>query len=499
MEVKNQLEEERKNREVMEVRLVHDQKLLKESMMALVSHLQNPKNGLPASIFNIITTSTSSNETSFASLMNNNWQNLEMAIYDCDKFSSLCNEKDAELKVALTEKRNLEMRLPKLSSQGSKKTIPKELADANNQRVLPIALRGFLNKDVSLALIELGHFFQRLCCKTLRKDDLEQLERDIIIILCKLEMIFPPAFFDVMVHLAVHLPREAMYGGPVQYRWMYKIERFLCKLKRYVRNKARPEGSIAEGYIIDECLTFCSMYLTDIETRFNREHRNDDGSSSKDELVLDIFSNNSKPFRDGIYDVIPKKDFDMARWYHVQRCDELRKSQNCGIVVVGYHENEVIDFYGIIVDILELEYVEEHRVLLFKCKWFDLRKKTGMRKDNNFTKKENSKAESAELHIANDEVYQDISLENNSIVNDSVEILCQLHRDDIDSVTLDANVIELESQTQYAVEIDYSDDDCNQEDDTIIEYISDHEENEGNNSTNDDEVDSTFDGDDIGF
>ncbi|KAH0673132.1 hypothetical protein KY285_008127 [Solanum tuberosum] len=44
-----------------------------------------------------------------------------------------------------------------------------------------------------------------------------------------------------------------------------------------------------------------------------------------------------------------------------------------------------------------------------------------------------------------------------------------------------------------------SDDDCNQEDDTIIEYISDHEENEGNNSTNDDEVDSTFDGDDIGL
>uniref|UniRef100_A0A0V0GVS8 Putative ovule protein n=1 Tax=Solanum chacoense TaxID=4108 RepID=A0A0V0GVS8_SOLCH len=56
-----------------------------------------------------------------------------MAIYDCDKFSSLCNEKDAELKAALIEKRSLEMRLPKLSSQGSKKTIPKELVDANNQ------------------------------------------------------------------------------------------------------------------------------------------------------------------------------------------------------------------------------------------------------------------------------------------------------------------------------------------------------------------------------
>ncbi|KAH0647599.1 hypothetical protein KY285_032847 [Solanum tuberosum] len=108
MEVKNQLEEERKNREVMEVRLVHDQKLLKESMMALVSHLQNPKNGLLASIFNIITASTSSKETSSASLMNDKWD-------------------------ALSEKRSLEMRLPKLSSQGSKKTISKELVDANNQ------------------------------------------------------------------------------------------------------------------------------------------------------------------------------------------------------------------------------------------------------------------------------------------------------------------------------------------------------------------------------
>ncbi|XP_049378034.1 uncharacterized protein LOC125842759 [Solanum stenotomum] len=56
-----------------------------------------------------------------------------MAIYDCDKFSSLCNEKDVELKAALSEKRSIEMWLPKLSSQGSKKTISKELVDANNQ------------------------------------------------------------------------------------------------------------------------------------------------------------------------------------------------------------------------------------------------------------------------------------------------------------------------------------------------------------------------------
>jgi hypothetical protein len=41
----------------------------------------------------------------------------------------------------------------------------------------------------------------------------------------------------------------------------------LGKHKRNVRNKARPEGSTAEAYLVDEYLTFCSMYLHEIETR----------------------------------------------------------------------------------------------------------------------------------------------------------------------------------------------------------------------------------------
>ncbi|CAD6261468.1 unnamed protein product [Miscanthus lutarioriparius] len=58
------------------------------------------------------------------------------------------------------------------------------------------------------------------------------MKTEIPVILCKLEKIFPPAFFDVMVHLAVHLPDEAMVRGPVQFGWMYPIERRLYTLKR---------------------------------------------------------------------------------------------------------------------------------------------------------------------------------------------------------------------------------------------------------------------------
>ncbi|CAL5322070.1 unnamed protein product [Camellia sinensis] len=145
------------------------------------------------------------------------------------------------------------------------------------QRLLPVALRGCLKKDVSKALIELCLFFKELSAKTLRVDVLEQLEKDIVLILCKLEKIFPPSFFDIMIHLCVHLSREAILAGPVQYRWMYAFERYMHILKGYVRNKARPEGSIAEGYIDNEALTFCSMYFNEGETKFNRPERNYDG------------------------------------------------------------------------------------------------------------------------------------------------------------------------------------------------------------------------------
>ncbi|GMP78094.1 hypothetical protein CsSME_00034161 [Camellia sinensis var. sinensis] len=61
-----------------------------------------------------------------------------------------------------------------------------------------------------------------------------------------------------MEHLHVHLVEKARLAGPVHYRWMYVIERYLLTLKKYVRNRTHPEGSIAEGYLAEECLTFCS-------------------------------------------------------------------------------------------------------------------------------------------------------------------------------------------------------------------------------------------------
>ena len=90
---------------------------------------------------------------------------------------------------------------------------------------------------------------------------MEKLEQEIPILLCKLEKIFPPGFFNPVQHLLIHLPYEAKIGGPVQYRWMYHVERTLKKLRAMVGNKRRVEGCIAEEFKYKEIASFTSIYF----------------------------------------------------------------------------------------------------------------------------------------------------------------------------------------------------------------------------------------------
>ena len=75
------------------------------------------------------------------------------------------------------------------------------------------------------ALTKLSMFFKDLTSTIIKNDDMARLEEEIPVILCKLERIFPPSFFDLIENLPVHLPHEARFAGPVQCRWMYPFER----------------------------------------------------------------------------------------------------------------------------------------------------------------------------------------------------------------------------------------------------------------------------------
>jgi hypothetical protein len=191
------------------------------------------------------------------------------------------------------------------------------------QRVMPAGLRSLLDDDIYQAVAELGKFFRELCSQRLNKDLLARLKTEIPIMLCKLEKICPPAFFDVMVHLAIHLPDEAILRGPVQFGWMYPIERHLYTLKKSARNKARPEGSIAEAYVADEALTFCSRYMEDVETRFNRAPRNV-GFSDQSAYTIDVFGHDVNLI--GAYDYCYSDEIDELAWYVLNNCDQAEKT-----------------------------------------------------------------------------------------------------------------------------------------------------------------------------
>jgi hypothetical protein len=53
------------------------------------------------------------------------------------------------------------------------------------------ALRGIMHNEIYVATVELGNFFQQLCARTLKVDVLRQMKDNILIVLCKLQKIFP--------------------------------------------------------------------------------------------------------------------------------------------------------------------------------------------------------------------------------------------------------------------------------------------------------------------
>jgi hypothetical protein len=91
--------------------------------------------------------------------------------------------------------------------------------------------------------------FRRLCTKVYNPAEFDSLQADIVDSMALLEMEFTPSFFDIMTHLPYHLVEELDLCGPVSTRWMYLVERYMKTLKGYVWNMARPEASMAEGYI----------------------------------------------------------------------------------------------------------------------------------------------------------------------------------------------------------------------------------------------------------
>ncbi|KAL0444019.1 UNVERIFIED_CONTAM: hypothetical protein Slati_2124600 [Sesamum latifolium] len=76
------------------------------------------------------------------------------------------------------------------------------------QKLIPITFREMLPEHVWSALMEVSLLFQSICLLTPDVTKLHEFQYSVAIIICNLEKIFSPSFFDSMEHLIVHLPYE---------------------------------------------------------------------------------------------------------------------------------------------------------------------------------------------------------------------------------------------------------------------------------------------------
>ncbi|MCO5552535.1 hypothetical protein L7F22_006047 [Adiantum nelumboides] len=128
--------------------------------------------------------------------------------------------------------------------------------------ILPIAINGCLTHPVRTALYKLGELVRWISCKEINPETIVRARDNAIETVCLLEEHFPTSILNIQVHFFVHLVDEVEIAGTVHARWMFFLERFMKTLKGFVRQRARPEGSMAEGWLVQESCVFISEYLS---------------------------------------------------------------------------------------------------------------------------------------------------------------------------------------------------------------------------------------------
>jgi hypothetical protein len=127
-------------------------------------------------------------------------------------------------------------------------------------QLLPIAIRGVLLEKVCDPIIKLCSFVNAISHKVLDLDTLEKLQKDVVRTLTRLEMHLPPTyFFDMCIHLLMHLVDQLRALGLMFLHQMFPSDRLMSILRKYVWNRHKPEWCIVEGW--STAVEFCTYYL----------------------------------------------------------------------------------------------------------------------------------------------------------------------------------------------------------------------------------------------
>jgi len=152
-----------------------------------------------------------------------------------------------------------------------------------------------------------------------------KMHQRITIILCKLEIIFPPGFWNVMEHLLVHLAQEVYLCGLVYYRWMYPFKRFFKWLKQNTKNKSKPESSMVIAYLMYEIKTFGSYYFdTTLPSMNSTIARNEVPYQHGPPTTFIVFQMKGALFGQCRKHHLTQAEYNVAHLYMLLNCNEVQ-------------------------------------------------------------------------------------------------------------------------------------------------------------------------------
>src|SRR3954470_17936378 len=71
-------------------------------------------------------------------------------------------------------------------------------------QLLPVELRGLLPENIRLAIVKLCAFLNAISQKVIDPEIIPRLQNDLVQCLVNFELVFPPSFFNIMMHVLLH-------------------------------------------------------------------------------------------------------------------------------------------------------------------------------------------------------------------------------------------------------------------------------------------------------
>ena len=223
-------------------------------------------------------------------------------------------------------------------------------------QLLPVALRGLLPENVRLAIVKLCAFLNAISQKVIDPEIIPRLRSDVAQCLVSFELVFPPSFFNIMTHVLVHLVDEIVILGPVFLHNMFPFERFMGVLKKYVRNRARPEGSISMGHQTEDVIGFCVDFIPGLNKIGLPKSRYEGRLTGKGTLGRDsIICRDGYSWSQAHYTVLQNSTLvtpyvdehkNSLRSKHPEQCDDWITCDTSGLSAVGWkHVSEVTTLF----------------------------------------------------------------------------------------------------------------------------------------------------------